>query len=311
MPKAIRTIFVGTSEFGVPSLKRLLEDADFDIKLVLTQPDKKAGRRQETAPPPIKQIALKNNIPVKQPENISEFSLNPGQIDLIVVIAYAQIIPPGILNAPCFGCVNVHGSLLPKYRGASCINWPIINNEPESGISLIKMDQGLDTGGIICRHKLAIEENDTAGSLFQKLSALSAEHISGDLKKYISGKAKPRKQDENRATYVKQLKKADGLIDWQKTAGEIERFVRGMHPWPGAFARLKDGRTLKILESGKDFLTHDGQPGTLFFKNNAIYISARDRALPVKRVQLAGKKPMSAREFVNGHKNLDQTALNS
>lgn len=310
MAKPLNTIFIGTSKFGTASLKSLFKDGFFNLRLVVTQPDRKIGRRQILNPSPIKSLASDLGIRVEQPEKISDFSVPISDLDLIVVIAYAQIIPDQILNLPKYGCVNVHGSLLPAYRGASCLQWPIANGDKETGITLIRMDQGLDTGPIIAQRTLAIDQNDTADSISEKLSALSGETIVKDLKKYINGDFAIRPQDESRASYVKALKKEDGHINWQKNAQEIERFVRAMYSWPGAFSRINPNKILKILEADGSFEADSKhEAGEIFFKNNKIFIKAKDQALRIKKLQISGKKPMSEQEFVNGYQNLEGRIL--
>lgn len=239
----IRIIFIGTPKFALPSLEALINDEQFDIIAVIAQPDKKVGRKQIVTSPVIKVLAEKNNIPVLQPQKISSspwrdeiLKLRP---DIIVVAAYAQIIPRSILDIPAFGCINVHGSLLPRWRGASCIQAAIMNGDKKTGVTIIKMDAGLDTGPILAQTAVDILPTDTADSLYGKLAKLGAEMLIPTLKDYIAGKITPQPQDNSLPSYAGMLKKEDGKIDWLKTAVEIERFVRAMNPWPNAFASLK------------------------------------------------------------------------
>ncbi|MDP3043507.1 MAG: methionyl-tRNA formyltransferase, partial [bacterium] len=242
----IKTIFIGTSDFGIPALRALAKDKQFEIIAVITQPDKPTGRKQILTPPPIKAEAEKYQIPIFQPEQIKNLQTEISaqgecasgaknlKSDIIIVAAYAQIIPEEILNLPKYGCINIHGSLLPKYRGAACVQAAILNGDGQTGVTIMKMDKGLDTGPILWQDKINIESRDTAGALYEKLSRLGAKILPIVIKKYIAGVIKPIAQDNARASYVKRLKKQDGLIDWAKSAVEIERFIRAMAPWPSA-----------------------------------------------------------------------------
>ena len=303
----IKTIFIGTADFGLPALKALLKDDHFEILGVITQPDKPVGRKQLITPPPIKAEALKYNIPVHQPEKISNFKFQISNLDLIIVIAYAQIIPKNILEAPKYGVINVHGSLLPYCRGAACIQGPIIDGKKEAGVTIMLMDKGLDTGPIISQKTILIDKKDTAGSLTEKISDLGAELLIPTLKNYIFGKIKPQKQTEAQASYVKKLTKQDGHINWQKPAKEIERFIRAMTPWPGAFGELKiknyELRIKILLAESKPVEINKYKPGTLFEYNNRLAIQCGKDALIINKIQLAGKKPIAGEEFIRGHNN--------
>lgn len=310
MNQKIKTIFIGTPDFGVPALQSLITDNDFEIIGVITQPDKKIGRKQILTPPPIKTIALKHGIPLYQPTKIRDWPTEKEQnqtalneIDLIIVIAYAQLIPKRILDLPKYGCVNVHGSLLPKYRGASCIQAAIINGDKETGITIMKMDVGLDTGPIICKEKISINNTDTAGDIFNKLSILSGKVLPEVLKRYISQEIKPEPQDNSQSSYVGMLKKEDGRIEWSKSAEEIERFVRAMSPWPGAYSTINS--KIKIISTEQQILNiNQHKPGTLFIESGELSIQCGSDALIIKQLQLEGKKTLTAKEFLNGHKNL-------
>ncbi|MBU4217073.1 methionyl-tRNA formyltransferase [Candidatus Parcubacteria bacterium] len=314
MNKPIRTIFIGTPDFGVPALQSLVNSANFEIIGVITQPDKKIGRKQVLTSPPIKVTALEHKIAVHQPEKIRNFSLDVfSDIDLIVVVAYAQIIPKSILESPKYGCINIHGSLLPKYRGAACIQASIMGGDPETGITIMQMDEGLDTGAIIHQEKIKIENNDTTGVIFDKLSTLGGHILPDILLKYISGDLKPQAQDNNKSSYVGMLKKTDGHIDWNKTAVELERFVRAMSPWPGASAitnyKLKT-INLKIISTEHSVLEINSHtPGTLFINDDKLCVQCGQDALIVKQLQLEGKKALTDKEFLNGHQNLIGTTL--
>lgn len=311
MSKQIRTIFIGTPDFGVPALKALINSADFDVIAVVTQPDKKQGRKQILTPPPIKSIALEKNIPVLQPEKINKNlesikNLNP---DLIVVAAYAQIISQALLDIPKYGCINIHGSLLPKYRGAACIQGAILDGETETGITIMKMDAGLDTGDMIKKFPVKIEEIDTTESVFDKLSNLGGEIIVPTLLDFIDGKLKPEKQNDTEASYVKMIKKEDGKIDWNWSAKKIERLVRAMYSWPGAYSQLRikneELRIIKILEVSPEIIKSSNKKvGEIFFHEGKIAVQCGQNALLINKLQIAGKNPLSSEEFLRGHQDI-------
>lgn len=306
MTETIKTIFIGTPEFGVTSLKSLIESGYFKITHVISQPDKKVGRRHALTPPPIKIIALKNNIPVLQPEKISSFSdmikkLSP---DLIVVIAYAQIIPKSILEIPRFGCVNVHGSLLPRHRGASCIQGAILSGDKHAGITIMKMDEGLDSGPLIAKEEITIERDDTAGTLYKRLSELSGARIVGILNKYIAGDIKPIAQDSSLATNTKLINKTDGKVGWKNRAAQIDRFIRAMTPWPGAYSKIKIDKKefdLKFIQASVTNQEANQPPGTFYIENKRLFINTIDKMIEIKELQPAGKKILTAQEFICGY----------
>lgn len=314
MNKKIRTIFIGTPEFGIPALYSLINSDNFEVVGVITQPDKKIGRKQILTPPPIKTESLRYNIPVYQPEKIRDLQLNIfSDIDLIVVVAYAQIIPKSILDLPKYGCINIHGSLLPKYRGAACIQAAILNGDQETGITIMKMDEGLDTGPIIHQEKINIKADETAGNIFDRLSIVGGKILPAILLGYIAGDLKPEAQDNSKSSYVGMLKKANGKIDWTKPAIELERFVRAMSPWPGAYAlaNLKSQMaSLKILAVEHNILNLNlHKPGTLFINDNKLCVQCGEGSLFIKQLQLEGKKALTDKEFLNGHQDLIGTIL--
>lgn len=315
MKNKIKTIFIGTPDFAVPSLRALIKDGDFDIIAAITQPDKKVGRKQILTPPPVKIEALKHNIPVAQPPKIINYQLQISELnpDIIIVIAYAQIIPESILKIPKYGIINIHGSLLPKYRGASCVQAAILNGDEKTGITIMKMDKTLDTGPILTQTEIGITPDDTTGSLYAKLSELGAEILAPALKKYIAEEIKPQAQNNAQASYVGLLKKQDGKIDWKKTAEEIEKFMRAMSPWPCAYAKIKNKKskikniflTLKIIEAENEPLKiNKYKIGELFLYENKLAVQCGTDALIIKKLQLEGKKEMAAEEFLRGNKNL-------
>ncbi len=298
--KKIKIVFIGTPDFGLPALKSLIADKNFEVLGVITQKDKKVGRKQILQAPPIKKEALAHKIPVFQTDNIKKFDFPFKNLDFIVVIAFGQIIPKKILDLPKYACINVHGSLLPKYRGASCVQAPILNRDKYTGISIMKMDTGLDTGPIIYQEKIKIKEKETAGELYDRLSNLAGKILNKTLILYSQGKLKEKKQDNGKASYVGLLKKQDGKINLNQSAKNIEAFIRAMNPWPGAFLSLRN-KNIKIIETGK--ISSAKNKKTLFSKNNKLFLSAKDGSIEIKKLQIAGKNIMSARDFINGYKN--------
>lgn len=305
MPKKIKIIFIGTPDFGVLSLIKLINDESFNIVSVITQEDKKVGRKQKLKAPAIKQTALKYNLPILQPKKISDITKKIKQLvpDLIIVIAYSQIIPKNILDIPKYGIINVHGSLLPKYRGASCIQAAILNGDKTTGVTIMKMAEGLDTGSILSQAKIKINNTDTTETLFDKLSQLGADILVSTIKDYINKKIKPIPQDNSKSSYIGILKKSDGHINWNKSAKEQERFIRAMHPWPGSFGELKTkNQTIKIINvKHEPVLINKHEPGTIFLDNNKLFIQCAKDSLEIKNLQLSGKKIMTARVFINGY----------
>lgn len=301
----IKTIFIGTPDFAIPSLESLIKDDFFNIVGVITQPDKPSGRKQIITPPPVKLIAQKYNIPVFQPKKIASFASKILELkpDLIVVAAYSQIIPKSILDIPKYGCVNVHGSLLPKYRGAACIQAPILAGDKESGVTIIQMDKGLDTGPILAQKSIKIQKEWTAGALFSKISTLGAEILIPALKQYLEGKIKPMPQDPSQASYVGKISKRDGRIDWSKPAEHIERLVRAMNPWPGAYAKKqKNNKTIKIIKVESETLKiNQYKAGELFLYENKLAVQCGRNALAIKKLQLEGKKILDAKNFLQGN----------
>ncbi|OGF25920.1 methionyl-tRNA formyltransferase [Candidatus Falkowbacteria bacterium RIFOXYB2_FULL_34_18] len=313
----MKAIFIGTPDFGIPALCALIDDKNFDVAGVVTQPDKKIGRKQVISCPACKLEAQKCKIPVWQPDSIKSFDFPVVDIDLIIVAAYAQIIPKKILEMPKYGCINIHGSLLPKYRGASCIQAAIINGDVETGVTIIKMNEGLDTGDILAQEKIKIEKNDTTGTLFGKISQLGGKLLIPTLKKYIQGEIKSVPQNNSRASYVGMLSKKDGHIDWTKSAIEIERFVRAMNPWPSAYAQIKNEKSkvksqlVKIIGVDNNIIKiNKYKPGELFLHNNELAIQCGTNSLNIKKIQLGGKKPLNSNVFLQGNSNLIGKVLN-
>jgi len=311
MNTKIKTIFMGTADFAVPSFEALINDNRFDIVACFTQPDKAIGRSSKLQETPIKKLALKNNIPVYQPKKISlyeDYSKNNefpiSNIDLIVVVSYAQMIPEKILNIPKYGCVNVHGSLLPKYRGSSCIQASILNGDKISGVTIMQMDKGMDTGNILNQAEIKLSEKETTESLFDKISQEGAKILPDTLIYYINGNINPKKQDESKSSIVKKISKGDGRIDWNNSATHIERQIRAMTSWPGAWTNFEN-RLLKIIKadlSNKELIPK--KIGQIFQENKQLYIQCKDGVLEILEIQLEGKKPLKAIDFINGNKNI-------
>ncbi len=296
----MRVVFMGTPDFSVPALEKIA--SEHEVVAVVTQKDKPKGRGQEVSCTPVKESALKLNIPVLQPDKVKEDSfveelrtLNP---DVIVVIAFGQILSKEILDMPKYGCVNVHASLLPKYRGAAPIQWAVIDGEEKSGVCTMKMDEGLDTGDIIDKEEITLDPKETGGSLFDKLAALGGELILKTLQNLEFGNEQFIKQDDSKSTYAKKMTKDLGHIDFTKDAVSIERLIRGLNPWPSAFTYL-DGKVMKIWDA--DVVDAGGEPGTVISEDkDSFVIATGDKALKVNELQLEGKKRMKASDFLNG-----------
>lgn len=297
----MKIIFMGTPDFAAASLEALI-DSRHEIQAVVTQPDKPKGRKGELTPSPVKVIAKREGIKVYQPLKVrdEEFvdTLRAYNPDVMVVVAFGQIIPLSILKMPKYGCVNIHGSLLPKYRGAAPIQWAVLDGEKETGITTILMDEGIDTGDILLKKTIKIDTDETSGSLFDKLMALGAETILETLDELEKGSLTPTKQGESPTAYAKMLTKAMGLIDFTKPAKELDCFVRGMDPWPSAYTLLS-GKTLKLwkvraVEGG-------GKAGSVIdIDKESFTIACGEGAIEVLEVQLESKKRMSAGDFLKG-----------
>lgn len=297
----MKIIFMGTPDFAAASLEALI-DSRHEIQAVVTQPDKPKGRKGELTPSPVKVVAEEKGIKVYQPLKVrdEEFveTLRAYNPDVIVVVAFGQIIPLSILKMPKFGCVNIHGSLLPKYRGAAPIQWAVLDGEKETGITTILMDEGIDTGDILLKKTIKIDTDETSGSLFDKLMALGAETILETLDELEKGSLTPIKQGESPTAYAKMLTKAMGLIDFTRPAKELDCFVRGMDPWPSAYTLLS-GKTLKLWNVRP--VEGSGKAGSVIdIGKESFTIACGEGAIEVLEVQLEGKKRMSAGDFLKG-----------
>jgi len=307
--KKIKIVFMGTPDFSVPCLNALIQDERFEIILTITQKDKKIGRKQIMTPPPVKIESEKNNITVWQPKKISDCKL-PKDVDLIVVIAYGQILPQHILDLPKHGCINIHASLLPKYRGSACIQAPLLNGDRETGITIMQMEAGLDTGPIITQEKIQIIPEETAHTLHDRLTNIGAKILPQVLIDYIEKKIKSQPQDDSKSSYVGILKKQDGKIDWKKSALEIERMIRALNPWPGTFGKTKDNLLLKILKVENNILKiNKHKTGELFLYQEKLAIQCGQDSLVIQDLQLAGKKAMHTAQFLQGNSALIKTII--
>lgn len=298
----MNVIFMGTPDFAVGTLDALIKSGH-NVQAVVTQPDKEKGRGKEVAMTPVKIKALENNIKVYQPVKVrdEEFVniLREYNPDVIVVVAFGQILPNSILTLPKFGCLNVHASLLPKYRGAAPIQWAVIDGEEESGVTIMQMDEGLDTGDMLKVVKTPLAPDETGGSLFDRLAILGAEALVDTLKDIDKGIINPVKQCGD-TTYAKKLDKALGKIDFTKSAVEIERLIRGLNPWPSAYTSL-NGKTLKIWKAEVVDIDENAAAGTIVNVNKKDFtIATGECGIKVLELQLEGKKRMDTESFLRG-----------
>ena len=309
----MKIIFMGTPDFAVGTLRSLAE-AGHEITLVVSQPDKPKGRGHAMVPTPVKVVAEELGIPVFQPVKIREAKdvLEKTEADVCVVAAFGQIIPASILHMKKYGCINVHASLLPKYRGAAPIQWAVIDGEKESGVTIMQMDEGLDTGDMLAKAIVPLDEKETGGSLFDKLSEAGGRLCVETLAKLEKGEITPEKQGESPTAYASMLDKKMGNIDWNKSAVVIERLVRGLNPWPSAYTHL-DGKTLKIWAC--DVLPQSASKGEsgeiLEVTKDAINVQTGDGILVLREIQLAGKARMDAGAFLRGYKVVPGTVLSA
>jgi methionyl-tRNA formyltransferase len=300
-------VFMGTAELSCASLRSLARDIRFQIAAVITQPDKPRGRDLKLQPSPVKMLAQTLGLPVLQPVKARDerFIAELGRLkpELIVVVAYGQILPQAILDLPKYGCVNVHTSLLPKYRGASPIQSAILNGGTETGVTIMKMDEGLDTGPILSQRSTPILPEDNSQTLHDRLAELGAELLVETILDYVAGKITPRPQPAAGATYAAKIKKEDGKIDWSEPAEKILNRMRAFTPWPGAFTFLK-GKTKSALFKiwRADIIQHSGKTGEVIQADvHGIVVGCGKDALRILELQLEGGRRMSAQEFLAGH----------
>ncbi|NLW39770.1 MAG: methionyl-tRNA formyltransferase [Tissierellia bacterium] len=300
----MKIVFMGTPEFAVPALEAI-KKSGIEISLVISQKDKRRGRGKKLLPTPVKEKALELGLDVYQPENInSEESVNKLreiQPDCIVVVAYGQILKRDILILPPHGCVNIHASLLPKYRGAAPINWAIIRGEKETGITIMKMDEGLDTGDILKSESIPIEEEDDSSSVHDKLSILGGKLIVETLIDMKNGNIKPIPQDDNLSSYAPMLNKEMGKIDWNNEGEDIINLIRGLKPWPSAYIIYK-GEKVKIHKAKKIKKLLEGENGKVVkVQDDGIYVNCSDSCIVIEELQFPGKKNLKVSEFLRGN----------
>ena len=304
LPSDPRIIFMGTPDYAVLSLEALVHNG-YRVVGVVTQPDRPKGRSKRRVPPPVKQAAERMNIPVFQPENVSDRSFCDKMLKarphIFVVIAFGQLLSQDLLDTAQWGGLNIHASLLPKYRGAAPIQWAIINQEKRTGLTAMRMEKGLDSGPILEQMKTPIGERETAGELHDRLSALSAQLLLKTLKKLSNGDIRERPQDHRHASYAPKIDRHTGRIRWEQPAVEISFLIRGLDPWPGAYTTLH-GKTLKLFSAYHvDNALSDGVPGKISAAGkDGLMVETGSGILAVKALQLAGKKRMPAADFFRG-----------
>ena len=312
MGQPLTLAFCGTPRFAVPTLEALVH-AGFLVRLVVTQPDKPRGRGLVLAPSSIKQSALALNLPITQPETIKnndEFrtQLTALKPDAIIVVGYGRILPQWMIDLPRLGNINLHASLLPKYRGAAPIQWAIARGETMTGVTTMRIDAELDTGDILLQKEVAIQPTDTAETLAPKLAAIGADLVADTLRELHAGTIKPRPQDHAKATLAPSLKKEDGRIDFRHTAREICNRLRGFQPWPGAFTTFR-GKNLHVWDAAVS--QYSLPPGEILVENGHFFVGCGGSALALLEVQPEGKKHMAASDFVHGYRPRTGESLGS
>ncbi len=324
----VSVIFFGTSDFAVPALKKLAFDSNYQIKAVITQPDKPAGRKQKLSASPVKIEAEKLGLKVIQPPHLTsptrgeeKGGLFPpldgegeGGVDIFIVASYGKIIPKSILKIPKYGVLNIHPSLLPKYRGPSPIQAAILNGDDETGVTIMKLDEEMDHGPVVASSKFKVDNSEHGyKKLHDELADMGAGLLVKILPEYISGKTKPVPQDHSKATFTKIITKTDGRIDWKKSAEEIDRQIRAYESWPVAWTTL-DGKRLKIFEAAPADIPAEARtpsliPGMIRDDNGPVFAFCRKSAIEIKTLQFEGAKKIPAREFANGYRGLSGKIL--
>ena len=298
----MRILFMGTPDFAVPCLEKLINDGH-NIVGVLTQPDKPQGRKMKLTPPPVKELALKNNLEVYQPESLKNDAikslLEDKQPELIVVVAYGKILPKYVLDFPKYGCINVHGSLLPRWRGAAPIQWSIISGDKTAGVTTMKMAEGLDTGDMLLKYETEIGKTETAGELFDRIALSGAELLHDTIEQIDS--IVPEVQDESKANYAHMLDKQMAQIDWSKSNKEIDCLIRGLNPWPVALTTL-NGERLKVYSASLE--NASGKAGEVLKADskNGLLVACGEGAILLNEIQAVGGKRMNAKDYLRGHK---------
>ncbi|WP_251860346.1 methionyl-tRNA formyltransferase [Clostridium sp. Marseille-Q2269] len=310
--KETTIVFMGTPDFAVPSLKKLIEK--FKVQAVFTQPDRPKGRGKKLAMSPVKEVALENNIEVYQPiklksDEVCIKKLKEMKPDFIIVVAFGQILSKEVLDIPKYGCINLHASLLPKYRGAAPINWAIIKGEKESGNTTMFMDEGLDTGDMLLKNEVSIEDTMTAGELHDILMKSGSDLLVDTIKGLKEGTIKREKQENEDNIYASMLNKKMAKIDWNKTSKEINLIIRGLNPWPVAYTQYKN-EIMKIYSSNVLKEVSDKVPGTILkVSKEGIKIATGHGIVCVTTIQFPGKKPMKVEEYIKGHAIEEGTIL--
>ncbi len=308
----MRVIFMGTPDFSVKTLEEILS-AGHEVALVVTQQDKPKGRGKSMQPSPVKECALKHGLEIFQPKKIRDAEnveyLRKYRPDIIIVVAFGQILTKEILEMPPYGCVNVHASLLPKYRGAAPIQWAVMNGDAVSGVTTMRMDAGIDTGDMIEKAEVVLSDDETGGSLFERLADEGARLCVHTMRLIEEGRAVYTRQDESKATHTGMISKQMGNIDWEQPAEAIERLVRGLNPWPSAYTRL-NGKTLKIWRAE----TEPGGDGkdagkVVFVSKDQLKIQTGEGILSVLEVQMEGKRRMRTEDFLRGYEVMEDTVL--
>lgn len=303
--KPFRVIFLGTPDFAVGPLKELARNPQFEIVHVVSQPDKPKGRSMQLSPSPVKETALKLNLPVNATENVNTEDflkfVRELKADIAVVIAFGQIVSQEFLDAFPFGCVNVHGSLLPKWRGAAPIQRSIQNGDTETGVALQIMVYALDAGPVLGVRKIPLTEMDTSSVVYEKLKKLSCELLNVELVEYLKGNLKAKPQDETQVTIAKKIKKEEGAVDWNKDASFIVNSIRAFDVWPGTWAKLSSGKTLKIIKATVD-KTYQVEPGKIVkIDKDSITVACGQNSLKIYEVQLESKARQSVETFLRGY----------
>lgn len=307
--KKLRIIYAGTPEFAVPALQALIE-SPHELLAVYTQPDRPAGRGRKVQFGPVKQTALDAEIPVEQPVSLkdkdAQDTLAAYQADVMVVAAYGLILPQAVLDLPTYGCLNIHGSLLPRWRGAAPIHRAIQSGDTQTGVTIMQMAAGLDTGDMLLKLPCPITQDDTSQSIHDKLAADGATALLNVLEALPDGEIKPIPQDESLATYAHKLNKEEAEIDWNLPAAQIDRTIRAFNPWPVAFTRYK-GKPMRLFMSRVEDINSNEPVGTIIKESpDGIYIVTGDGVLSFSKLQLPGKKAMDVKDFLNGRSLLDQ-----
>ena len=304
----MRIVFMGTPDFAVPSLKKIIEKG-YKVEAVFTQPDKPKGRGHKMQMSPVKEVALEHNIPVYQPQTLRNNEEMLGVLkdiapDMIVVAAYGKILPESVLNLPKYGSINVHGSLLPKYRGAAPIQWAVLNGDKVTGVTIMYMGLGIDTGDMISKREMIIGENETAGELFDRMSEVGAELLVDTIPDIVNGTAKREKQDESLAVHAPMINKEMGVMNYENSAEHIFNQVRGLNPWPSAYTSLS-GKKMKVFTCR--VINKQGKPGLAFVNDGKLSVYCGENALELLEIQPENGKRMLSSSYLLGHPLKEET----